>query len=101
MSGSRFTNPSDTDLREGKLVPDAKQHYRRVGAIDIGSNSIHLLIASINPILNTFTVDLAEKLQHIKQLRFNYQLKDLRKRINNRNTQGGANSPFLFFLLRA
>ena len=31
-------------------------------------------------------VDLAEKLQHIKQLRFNYQLKALRKRINKRIT---------------
>ena len=29
-------------------------------------------------------VDLAEKLQHIQQLRFNYQLKALRKRINKR-----------------
>ena len=31
-------------------------------------------------------VDMAEKLQHIKQLRFNYQLKALRKRINKRIT---------------
>ena len=31
-------------------------------------------------------VDIAEKLQHIKQLRFNYQLKALRKRINKRIT---------------
>ena len=31
-------------------------------------------------------VDTAEKLQHIKQLRFNYQLKALRKRINKRIT---------------
>ncbi len=31
-------------------------------------------------------VDLAEKLQHIKQLRFNVQLKELRKRINRRIT---------------
>ena len=30
--------------------------------------------------------ELAEKLQHIKQLRFNYQLKALRKRINKRIT---------------
>ncbi len=34
---------------------------RHVGAIDIGTNSTHLLIASIDPILNTFTIDLAEK----------------------------------------
>ena len=31
-------------------------------------------------------VEIAEKLQHIKQLRFNYQLKALRKRINKRIT---------------
>ena len=31
-------------------------------------------------------VDMAEELQHIKQLRFNYQLKALRKRINKRIT---------------
>ena len=34
----------------------------------------------------SMSVDLAEKLQHIKQLRFNYQLKALRKRINKRIT---------------
>ena len=31
-------------------------------------------------------VDIAEKLQHIKQLRFNYQLKALRQRINKKIT---------------
>ena len=30
--------------------------------------------------------DIAEKLQHIKELRFNVQLKELRKRINRRIT---------------
>ena len=34
----------------------------------------------------TMPVDMAEKLQHIKQMRFNYQLKALRKRINKRIT---------------
>ena len=34
----------------------------------------------------TMPIDIAEKLQHIKQLRFNYQLKALRKRINKRIT---------------
>jgi len=32
----------------------------------------------------TMPVDMAEKLDHIKQLRFNVQLKELRKRINRR-----------------
>ena len=36
-------------------------------------------------------VDLAEKLQHIKQLRFNYQLKALSKRI----TKVEAKRPFI------
>ena len=31
-------------------------------------------------------VHLAEKMHHIKQLRFNYQIKALRKRINKRIT---------------
>jgi exopolyphosphatase/guanosine-5'-triphosphate,3'-diphosphate pyrophosphatase len=34
---------------------------RRVAAIDIGTNSIHLLIAAIDPALNTFSVLQAEK----------------------------------------
>tara|TARA_Y100001968_G_C19234174_1_gene656008 strand:+ start:140 stop:304 length:165 start_codon:yes stop_codon:yes gene_type:complete len=32
----------------------------------------------------TMPHDIAEKLQHIKELRFNYQLKALRKRTNKR-----------------
>ncbi len=31
-------------------------------------------------------IDIAEKLDHIKKLRFNIQLKELRKRINRRIT---------------
>jgi len=34
---------------------------RRVAAIDIGTNSIHLLVASIDPALHSFNVVLAEK----------------------------------------
>ena len=34
----------------------------------------------------TMTADRAEKLDHIKQLRFDVQLKNLRKRINRRIT---------------
>ncbi len=32
-----------------------------VGAIDIGTNSTHLLIAKVDPVLHTFSIDLAEK----------------------------------------
>ena len=39
-------------------------------------------------------VDMAEKLQHIKQLRFDYQLKALRKRINKRITKRVLSSLF-------
>ncbi|MEB3200452.1 MAG: Ppx/GppA phosphatase family protein [Synechococcaceae cyanobacterium] len=34
---------------------------RRVAAIDIGTNSIHLLVAAIDPVLHSFSVLLAEK----------------------------------------
>ena len=34
---------------------------RRVAAIDIGTNSTHLLVAAVDPELRTFTVVLAEK----------------------------------------
>jgi exopolyphosphatase/guanosine-5'-triphosphate,3'-diphosphate pyrophosphatase len=34
---------------------------RRVAAIDIGTNSIHLLIAAINPAVHSFSVVVAEK----------------------------------------
>ena len=34
----------------------------------------------------TIPIDMAEKLNHIKQLRFNVQFKELRKRINKRIT---------------
>ena len=43
--------------------PDAApaDGQRRVAAIDIGTNSIHLLIAAIDPALHSFSVVLAEK----------------------------------------
>jgi exopolyphosphatase/guanosine-5'-triphosphate,3'-diphosphate pyrophosphatase len=34
---------------------------RRVGAIDIGTNSTHLLVASVDPALGTFSIIQAEK----------------------------------------
>jgi exopolyphosphatase/guanosine-5'-triphosphate,3'-diphosphate pyrophosphatase len=43
-------------------IPDtAGSAERRVAAIDIGTNSIHLLVASIDPVLRSFSVVLAEK----------------------------------------
>ncbi len=37
------------------------EKIRRVAAVDIGTNSTHLVIASVDPSLNTFSIDLAEK----------------------------------------
>jgi exopolyphosphatase/guanosine-5'-triphosphate,3'-diphosphate pyrophosphatase len=42
-------------------APVAAASERRVAAIDIGTNSIHLLIAAVDPALRSFSVVLAEK----------------------------------------
>jgi exopolyphosphatase/guanosine-5'-triphosphate,3'-diphosphate pyrophosphatase len=42
----------------GTLPPGGE---RRVAAIDIGTNSIHLLVAAVDPLLHSFSVLLAEK----------------------------------------
>ena len=34
---------------------------RKIAAIDIGTNSTHLLVASVDPELRTFSIELAEK----------------------------------------
>jgi exopolyphosphatase/guanosine-5'-triphosphate,3'-diphosphate pyrophosphatase len=41
--------------------PAPASTLRRVAAIDIGTNSIHLLIAAVDPLLHSFSVVLAEK----------------------------------------
>ncbi|AIQ97418.1 hypothetical protein [Prochlorococcus sp. MIT 0801] len=46
----------------------------------------HRYAFSLVKAVRTMPVDIAEKLDHIKQLRFNVQLKKLRKRINRRIT---------------
>ena len=40
---------------------DAARQLRQVAAIDIGTNSTHLLVASIDPALGSFSIELAEK----------------------------------------
>ncbi|MFL0735227.1 MAG: Ppx/GppA family phosphatase, partial [Prochlorococcus sp.] len=39
----------------------SERELRNVAAIDIGTNSTHLLVASVDPSLHTFSIDLAEK----------------------------------------
>jgi len=41
--------------------PGSPSGLRRVAAIDIGTNSIHLLIAAIDPELHSFSIELVEK----------------------------------------
>ena len=36
------------------------ESIRRVAAVDIGTSSTHLVIASVDPNLHTFSIDLAE-----------------------------------------
>ncbi|NDC34362.1 MAG: Ppx/GppA family phosphatase [Synechococcaceae bacterium WB9_2_112] len=42
-------------------MPQASNQTRRVAAIDIGTNSIHLLIAAVDPVLGSFNVVVTEK----------------------------------------
>ncbi len=49
------------DSHQNDFISAEDKELRHVGAIDIGTNSTHLLVASINPALNTFNIDLAEK----------------------------------------
>ena len=52
-----ISEPSASTPVEGPSLPGE----RRVAAIDIGTNSIHLLIAAVDPVLHSFRVLLAEK----------------------------------------
>ena len=42
-------------------TPDAPGRVRKLAAIDIGTNSTHLLIAAVDTSLGTFSIELAEK----------------------------------------
>ncbi len=46
---------------QGDEETPSSSQPRYVGAIDIGTNSIHLLLASVDPVLHTFNIELAEK----------------------------------------
>tara|TARA_Y100001968_G_scaffold333489_1_gene396620 strand:+ start:1943 stop:3580 length:1638 start_codon:yes stop_codon:yes gene_type:complete len=47
--------------RKEFLLNDGAEKIKRLAAIDIGTNSTHLLIAAVNTKLKTFTIELAEK----------------------------------------
>ncbi len=69
MSKSTFGIPGfeslSSDDEEGYRSKDSRfrnnKKICRVAAVDIGTNSTHLVIASVDPTLNTFSIDLAEK----------------------------------------
>ncbi len=55
-----FSSPP-ADTRQESLISSKGVELRNVAAIDIGTNSTHLLVASVDPVLHTFSIDLAEK----------------------------------------
>ena len=52
---------SESTAPAGSQPTRATPQTRRVAAIDIGTNSTHLLVAAVDPILRTFSIVLAEK----------------------------------------
>lgn len=51
----------DLEVEMPPIRPPGSDSLRRLAAIDIGTNSTHLLIAGIDPDLRSFSVLLAEK----------------------------------------
>ena len=54
--------------------------------MDIHTKDTHRYAFEMVRAARSMPLDVAEKLQHIKELRFNVQLMELRKRINRRIT---------------
>ena len=61
MSSNESSSFLGSDVEKERLSPSDDLMLRRVAAIDIGTNSTHLLVASVDPSLHTFSIDLAEK----------------------------------------
>ena len=61
MSSLELSSSIGADLTRESLSPSDDGELRKVAAIDIGTNSTHLLVASVDPFLHTFSIDLAEK----------------------------------------
>jgi exopolyphosphatase/guanosine-5'-triphosphate,3'-diphosphate pyrophosphatase len=49
------------ELDQQRATASPRNQLRHVAAIDIGTNSIHLLIAAVDPVLRSFSVVLVEK----------------------------------------
>ena len=67
MSGAEPSPATEVDVNNqpggSSLVPDPgrSRKVRTVAAIDVGTNSTHMLVASIDVALSTFSIELAEK----------------------------------------
>ncbi len=67
MEGIEQTSFPSADIEKGLDSLQNNQErvldlqMRHVGAIDIGTNSTHLLVASVDPSLHSFSIELAEK----------------------------------------
>ena len=67
MSGAESSpaaevDPSNQTARQSShRDPDGSPKVRTVAAIDVGTNSTHMLVASVDVALGTFSIDLAEK----------------------------------------
>ena len=61
MLGDSINNSSQRKSIEFDLGGNQDSELCRVATIDIGTNSTHLLIAKLEPNLNTFSIELAEK----------------------------------------
>ena len=61
MSSAEIPPVSGIILQQEDSSITGNSKICRIGAIDIGTNSTHLLIATLDKNLNTFSIDLAEK----------------------------------------
>ena len=61
MLGESINNSFQRNSIELDLGENQDTTLCRVATIDIGTNSTHLLIAKLEPKLNTFSIELAEK----------------------------------------
>jgi len=61
MLGDSINNSFQRKSIELDLGENQDTEFCRVATIDIGTNSTHLLIAKLEPKLNTFSIELAEK----------------------------------------